>query len=68
MEELEEGPKKLKGMQPHRTNNNINQHDPLELPGTKLPTKKYKCSYIGSRECPCPASMEAEVLGYIKDQ
>jgi hypothetical protein len=28
-------------LQPHRKNNNINQPDPPELPGTKLPSKEY---------------------------
>jgi hypothetical protein len=41
IEELEKGPKELKGLQPHRKNNNINQPDPPELPGTKPPTKEY---------------------------
>lgn len=38
MEDLEKGLKELKGWQPHRMNNNINQP---ELPGTKPPTKEY---------------------------
>jgi hypothetical protein len=29
------------GLQPHRKNNNTNQPDTSELPGTKLPTKEY---------------------------
>ena len=41
MEELEKGLKEQKGLQHHRKNNNINQSDPSELPGTKLPTKEY---------------------------
>jgi hypothetical protein len=41
MEELEKGPKELKGLQPHRKNNTINQPDPA---GTKPPTKEYTCS------------------------
>jgi hypothetical protein len=40
MEELEKG---LKGLQPHRENNNINQP---ELPGSKPPTKAYAWRYI----------------------
>jgi hypothetical protein len=28
-------------LQPHRRNDNINQPDPPELPGTKPPTKEY---------------------------
>jgi len=39
-EELEKGPKKLKGFATHKKNN-INQPDPPEIPGTKPPTKKY---------------------------
>ena len=40
MEELVEGLKELNGV-PNRKKNNINQLDPPELPGTKLPTKEY---------------------------
>jgi hypothetical protein len=41
MEELEKGLKELKGFATHRRNNNINQTDPPELPGTEPPTKEY---------------------------
>ena len=41
MEELEKGLKELKGFATHRKNNNINQPEPPELPGTKPPTKEY---------------------------
>jgi hypothetical protein len=41
MEELKKGLKELKGFATHRKNNNINQPDPLELSGTKPPTKEY---------------------------
>jgi hypothetical protein len=41
MEELEKEPKGRKGFATHRKNNNINQPDPPELPGTKPPTKEY---------------------------
>jgi hypothetical protein len=41
MEELGEGLKELKGFATHRKNNNINQPDTPELPGTNPPTKKY---------------------------
>ena len=41
MEELDKGLKELKGLQPHRRDNNINQPDPPELPGAKPPTKEY---------------------------
>jgi hypothetical protein len=41
MEELEKGLEELKGFANHRKNNNINQTDPLELLGTKSPTKAY---------------------------
>jgi hypothetical protein len=33
--------KELKGIATHRKNNNINQPEPSELPGTKPPTKEY---------------------------
>jgi hypothetical protein len=39
MEELEKGPKELKGFVDHRRNNNMNQSVPPQLPGTKSPTK-----------------------------
>ena len=41
MEELEKGLKELKGFATHRKNNNINQPDPIEIPGTKPTTKEY---------------------------
>jgi hypothetical protein len=41
MGELKKGWKEMKGLQPHRKNNNINQPYPPELPGTKSPTKEY---------------------------
>jgi hypothetical protein len=41
MVELEKGLKELKGFASHRKNNNINQLDALELPGTKPLTKEY---------------------------
>jgi hypothetical protein len=41
IEELEKGLKELRGLQPHRKNNNINQPDPPKLPGTKTSTKEY---------------------------
>ena len=40
-EELGEVLKEMKGFEPHRKNNNINQADPPELPGTKPLTKEY---------------------------
>jgi hypothetical protein len=40
-EELEKGAKELKGLQPHRKTNNINQPDPPELSGIKPPTNGY---------------------------
>jgi hypothetical protein len=42
MEELEKGLKELKGFATHRKNNNINQPDHPELPGTKPSTKENK--------------------------
>jgi hypothetical protein len=44
IEELEKGLKELKGFATHRKNNNNNQPDSSELPGTKLPTKEYTWS------------------------
>jgi hypothetical protein len=41
MEGLEVGPKDLKGLQPHRRKNNMNQPVPPELPGTKPPAEEY---------------------------
>jgi hypothetical protein len=41
MQKLEKGLKELKGFEIHRKNNNINQPEPPELTGTKLPTKEY---------------------------
>ena len=41
MDELEKGLKELKGFADHRKNNNINQPDLPELPGTKPPTKEH---------------------------
>jgi hypothetical protein len=42
MEDLGEGQKELKGLQPHWKNNNINQLDPSELPQEKNKTKQQK--------------------------
>jgi hypothetical protein len=39
VEELENRMQELKRFATHRKNNNINQPDPPELPGTKTPTK-----------------------------
>jgi hypothetical protein len=41
MEELEKGPKELKGLPSHRKNNNMNQPVTPKLLGTKPPTKEY---------------------------
>jgi hypothetical protein len=41
MEGPGKGWKELKGFAIHRKNNNINQPEPLELPGTKAATKEY---------------------------
>jgi hypothetical protein len=41
VEELETGPKELKGLKPHRRINNMNQPVAPELLGTKPPTKEY---------------------------
>jgi hypothetical protein len=40
VEDLEEGLKELKGFAMYRKNNNVNQPDPPELPGTKPLTKE----------------------------
>jgi hypothetical protein len=52
-------------------NNNINQLDLPELPGTKPPTKEYTwrdhgSSQICSRGWPCQESMGEEILGPMK--
>jgi hypothetical protein len=41
MEEVKKGLKELNQFATHRKNNNINQPNTPELPGTKLPTKEY---------------------------
>jgi hypothetical protein len=41
VEELEKGLNELKGFASYRKNNNINQPNPPEVPGTKPPTKEY---------------------------
>jgi hypothetical protein len=41
MKELEKGLKELKGFVTHMKNNNINQPEPPEFPGTKPSTKEY---------------------------
>jgi hypothetical protein len=41
IEELEKGLKEAMGFATLRKNNNINQPDSTELPGTKSPTKAY---------------------------
>ena len=41
MEQLEKGPKELRGLQSHRRNNNMYEPVPPELPGTKPATKEY---------------------------
>jgi hypothetical protein len=41
MDELGQELKELRGLQPHRKYNNINQLDSPELPGAKPPTKEY---------------------------
>jgi len=41
VQKLEKELKKQKGLATHRTNNNINQPEFPELPGTKKPTKEY---------------------------
>ena len=43
MEELEKGPKEMKGFAANRRNNNMNHPVTPDLPGTKLPTKDYTC-------------------------
>jgi hypothetical protein len=41
IEDLEKGLKEQKGFATHRKNNNTNQPDPTELPGTKSSTLEY---------------------------
>jgi hypothetical protein len=60
--------KELKGLQPHRKNNNINQPDLPELSGTKPHGVAHGSSYICSRGWPCWASMGGEALGPVKAQ
>jgi hypothetical protein len=52
MEELEKGLKELKGFCNliHRKNNNINEPDPAEVPGTK-PKNTYGGTHGSSRVC-----------------
>ena len=75
MEELGEELKELKGFAAHRKNNNINQSDLPELPGTKPPTKEsmalgggtHGSGCICSRGWPCHVSMGGEeALGPVK--
>ena len=70
MEELGEGLKELKGFEPHKKNNNINQPEPLELPGTKPPTKEgnHGSSSICSREWPYLALTGGEALDSVRAQ
>jgi hypothetical protein len=42
MEELEKGLKELRGLQPHRGSNSVNQPDLPEFLGTGPTTKEYK--------------------------
>jgi len=44
MEEVEKRLRSWRGLQTHRKNNNINQPDPLELPGTKPLTNEFTWS------------------------
>jgi hypothetical protein len=48
MEELQKRLKEQKGFATPRKNNNINQPDPSEFPGTKPPTKSTKRGIHGS--------------------
>jgi hypothetical protein len=41
MEEMEKGLKELRGFQTHGGSNSINRADPLNLPGSRPPTKEY---------------------------
>jgi hypothetical protein len=73
MEELEKAQKEQKGLQTHRKNNNMNQPEPPELPGTKVPIKEntwgegtHGSSHICSRESPHQKLMGGEALGPVK--
>jgi hypothetical protein len=73
VEELEKGPKELKGFGTHGKNNNINLQIPKpdpELPWTKTPSKSihggtHSSSCICSREWPCWASTKGEALVFV---
>jgi hypothetical protein len=67
MEEIREGLKEPRGLQPYRKNNNTNQPDTPELPGTKPQPKNtheetHGSSCIYSRGCTFLASMGEETL------
>ena len=63
----------LRVLQLHRRNSNINQPDPIDLPGTKATTKEYPWrthdySHICSKGCLCCASMGVEALSSVMSQ
>jgi hypothetical protein len=73
VEESGQGQKELKA-QPYKKNNNINQPEPPEVPGTKPPTKEctwqdpWLQPHICSRGWPGQASKGGEALGPLKAQ
>jgi hypothetical protein len=70
-EELGEVLKEMKGFEPHRKNNNINQPEPPKLLGTKPSTTEYTGVTHGcicSRGLPYVALMGGESLGPAEDQ
>jgi hypothetical protein len=72
VEELEQRLKELNSFATHRKNDNINQPDPLELPGTIKHQPKnthvgtHDSSHICSRGWPCRTSMGGETFGPVK--
>jgi len=69
VEELEKELKELKGFTSHRKNNNINQPDPPNLPGTKPLTKEYiwwDFPWLCRRGWHCLTSVGEEAFGPVK--
>jgi hypothetical protein len=71
MEELEKGPKEMKGFAAHRRNNNMKQPVPPELQGLNHQPKNthgrtHFSSCICSRGWSCWSSMGGEALGPVK--
>ena len=62
MEELQKGLKELKGFKTHRKNNNINQPNVPELPGTKPPTRVAPATHVAEPRLPSMGG-DADALG-----